>query len=27
VFADAEKLVIPQDNVQPFVSFEIGVGW
>lgn len=27
VFADAEKLVIPQDNVQPFVSFEIGIGW
>jgi len=27
VFADADKLIIPQDNVQPFVSFEIGVGW
>ncbi|MDQ3335383.1 MAG: hypothetical protein M4D80_09480 [Myxococcota bacterium] len=26
-FAEAEKLIIPQDNVQPFVSFEIGVGW
>jgi hypothetical protein len=27
MFADAEKLIIPQKNVQPFVSFEIGVGW
>jgi hypothetical protein len=27
LFADAEKLVVPQSNVQPFVSFEIGVGW
>jgi len=27
VFSEADKLVIPQDAVQPFVSFEIGVGW
>lgn len=26
-FAEADQLVIPQDAVQPFVSFEIGVGW
>jgi hypothetical protein len=26
-FAEAEKLVIPQRELQPFVSFEIGVGW
>ncbi len=26
-FASADKLVIPQDHVQPFVSFEAGVGW
>ena len=26
-FAEADKLVIPQKELQPFVSFEIGVGW
>ncbi|MBA3820210.1 MAG: hypothetical protein H0X17_15060 [Deltaproteobacteria bacterium] len=26
-FAEADKLVVPSDSVQPFVSFEIGVGW
>ena len=26
-FANADKLVTPQSNVQPFASFEIGVGW
>ena len=26
-FAEAEKLIIPQDNLQPFVSFELGLGW
>jgi hypothetical protein len=27
VFAEADKLITPQNNVQPFVSLEIGVGW
>jgi hypothetical protein len=27
VFADAEQLVVPQKNVQPFASFEVGLGW
>lgn len=27
VFANADKLITPQDNVQPFASFELGVGW
>lgn len=27
VFANADKLVTPQSNVQPFVSFEVGLGW
>jgi hypothetical protein len=27
VFADADKLIAPQSNVQPFVSAEIGLGW
>jgi len=27
VFADADKLIVPQNNVQPFVSAEIGFGW
>jgi hypothetical protein len=27
VFADADKLIAPQSNVQPFVSGEIGFGW
>jgi hypothetical protein len=27
MFANADKLITPQDNVQPFVSAEIGVGW
>ncbi len=26
-FAKADELVIPQSTVQPFVSFEVGVGW
>jgi hypothetical protein len=26
-FANADKLVTPQGNVQPFASFEIGLGW
>jgi hypothetical protein len=26
-FAEADKLIIPQKELQPFVSFEIGVGW
>lgn len=26
-FANADKLVTPQSNVQPFASFEVGVGW
>lgn len=26
-FAEADKLVTPQRAVQPFVSFEVGVGW
>jgi hypothetical protein len=27
VFADADKLITPQNNVQPFASFELGLGW
>jgi hypothetical protein len=27
MFANADKLVTPQSNVQPFASFELGVGW
>lgn len=27
IFSDAEKLVVPQQNVQPFASVEVGVGW
>ncbi len=27
VFANADKLVIPKDNVLPFLGFEVGVGW
>jgi len=27
VFANADKLVTPQSNVQPFASFEVGLGW
>jgi hypothetical protein len=27
LFAEADKLVVPQSNVQPFVSAEIGFGW
>ena len=27
VFANADKLITPQSNVQPFASVEIGVGW
>jgi hypothetical protein len=27
IFSDADKLVVPQSNVQPFASFELGVGW
>lgn len=27
VFASADELVVPKDNVQPFASVEIGVGW
>ena len=26
-FANADKLVTPQSNLQPFASFEIGLGW
>lgn len=26
-FAKADQLVIPQSAVQPFVSFELGIGW
>jgi len=26
-FAKADELVVPKRNVQPFVSFELGVGW
>jgi hypothetical protein len=26
-FANADKLITPQSNVQPFASFEIGLGW
>lgn len=27
VFANADKLITPQKNVQPFASFEVGLGW
>jgi hypothetical protein len=27
VFAKADELIVPQSNVQPFVSAEIGLGW
>ena len=27
VFANADKLIRPQNNVQPFASFEVGLGW
>lgn len=27
VFANADQLVVPKGNVQPFVSFELGLGW
>ncbi len=27
IFADADQLVVRQDNVQPFASVELGVGW
>lgn len=27
VFASADELIVPEDNVQPFASVEIGVGW
>jgi hypothetical protein len=27
LFANADKLVTPQSNVQPFASFELGLGW
>lgn len=27
VFASADELIVPKDNVQPFASVEIGVGW
>lgn len=27
VFADADQLITPQSNVQPFASLELGVGW
>jgi hypothetical protein len=26
-FASADELVVPQDQVQPFLSFEVGIGW
>jgi len=26
-FANADQLVVPKNNVQPFVSFELGLGW
>lgn len=26
-FAGARKLILPRDEIQPFASFEIGVGW
>lgn len=26
-FAKADEIVIPQSTVQPFASFEVGVGW
>lgn len=27
IFASADKLIVPQSNVQPFVSAEVGLGW
>ena len=27
IFASADKLIVPQSNVQPFASFEVGLGW
>jgi hypothetical protein len=27
VFAEADKLIVPQSNTQPFASVEIGLGW
>jgi hypothetical protein len=27
LFAEADKLIVPQSNLQPFVSAEIGLGW
>lgn len=27
VFANADRLVVPKSNVQPFVSLELGLGW
>lgn len=26
-FASADQLVVPKSNVQPFASFELGIGW
>jgi hypothetical protein len=26
-FASADELIVPKSNVQPFLSFEVGVGW
>jgi hypothetical protein len=27
VFANADQLIVPRNNVQPFVSLELGLGW
>lgn len=27
IFQSADQLVVPKSNVQPFISFEVGVGW
>ncbi|NVB82192.1 MAG: hypothetical protein HOV81_27675 [Kofleriaceae bacterium] len=27
VFASADELIVPKDNVQPFASVELGIGW
>ena len=27
IFSEADKLIVPQQNVQPFASVEVGVGW
>ncbi|HEU4611789.1 MAG TPA: hypothetical protein VFS15_06915 [Kofleriaceae bacterium] len=27
LFADADQLILPQQNLQPFASFELGLGW